>query len=66
MTVVLVLPPPVLPPVPTVEVEPEPEVLIVVVVVVVVTVVLPGTHLPPDRMSPSLLEQVMQPTPPSL
>ena len=53
-------------PVPLVEVEPGDDVLMVVVVVVVLTVVLPGTHWPPDKISPSLLEHVLHPTPPSL
>lgn len=38
----------------------------VVVVVVVVVVLDPATHFPLTRMSPSLLEQLLQPTPPSL
>lgn len=63
---VLVLPVEELEPVPIVEVEPVPLALMVVVVVVVVTVVFPLTHFPPERISPSLLEQLLQPTPPSL
>jgi hypothetical protein len=35
-------------------------------VVVEEVVMLPCTHFPLDRMSPSLLEQLLQPTPPSL
>lgn len=38
----------------------------VVLVVTVVVVTVPWTHLPPERMKPSLLEQVLQATPPSL
>lgn len=41
-------------------------VLIVVVLVDVVTVVVPVEHFPADRIKPSLLEQVLQATPPSL
>lgn len=37
-----------------------------VVVVVVVVVDDPATHLPPTKVRPSLLEQVLQATPPSL
>ena len=40
--------------------------MIVVVVVVDELVTLPGTHLPLEKMSPNLLEQVLHPTPPSL
>jgi hypothetical protein len=38
----------------------------VVLVVTVVVVTVPCTHFPPARMKPSLLEQVLQATPPSL
>lgn len=37
-----------------------------VVVVLVVVVVLPSTHLPPTKIKPRSLEQVLQATPPSL
>lgn len=37
-----------------------------VLVVTVVVEIVPGTHFPPERMNPSLLEQVLQATPPSL
>jgi hypothetical protein len=37
-----------------------------VLVVVVVVVVLAVTHFPPVKICPNLLEQVLQPTPPSL
>lgn len=38
----------------------------VVLVVTVLVVTVPGTHFPPARTNPSLLEQVLQATPPSL
>jgi len=41
-------------------------VVTVVVVVDVVVVVFPGTHFPPDKISPNLLEQVSQAIPLSL
>lgn len=41
--------------------------LVIVVTLVVVVVVLdPATHFPFNKMSPNLLGQVLQPTPPSL
>jgi hypothetical protein len=41
-------------------------VLTMVVLVEVVTVVFPAEHFPADKIKPSLLEQVLQATPPSL
>ena len=70
LDVELVLPVAVVEVVPTVEVEPvavvDGLVVIVVVVVEVVTVVFPGTHFPPERIIPNLLEQLLQATPLSL